>query len=451
MRSGISAALALLTVTAPAAAEPAPYTRALAAGYKALTLCGAIFNGHRTQAEAEALELKGIYPELDQIVPELAATVTHNGYAGSVAVPFDKALPPRFAIWRWEQGCVTEPIGRPVMTPVLNFIAAPKGPEATDGHSWPMGDVAALQPAKTLRPVTVKAFDATTYGRDSQTTAVVVVRNGQIVAEQYRDGFDFHTAQRTWSVAKSLSGTLVGIAGVDPAKPAPVPEWQAPGDPRMAIKLDNLMRMASGLHSETAGNRTDAIYFGGTAVTEQATGWPLDASPGTRFRYANDDILLAVRALRASLGDPLYAGFPKRALFDRIGMTRTIAETDWQGNYVLSSQVWSTARDLARFGLLYLDDGVWNGQRILPEGWVKYVTSPSGPQPDGAFGYGATFWLINKSPGVPADTFAAIGNRGQYVVIVPSRKIVIVRRGEDPAGASFDIAKFTADVVAALK
>ncbi len=131
-------------------------------------------------------------------------------------------------------------------------------------------------------------------------------------------------------------------------------------------------------------------------------------------------------------------------------MERTVAEADWQGNYILSSQVWTTARDLARFGQLYLDDGIVNGARILPEGWVEYVSTPSGPQPDGPFGYGAGFWLMNKSDGVPPDTFAAFGNRGQYVVIVPSRKLVIVRRGEDPAGARFDIAAFTKDVLAAL-
>ena len=117
---------------------------------------------------------------------------------------------------------------------------------------------------------------------------------------------------------------------------------------------------------------------------------------------------------------------------------------------MLSSQVWSTARDLARFGMLYLNNGVWNGQRILPENWRAYVTTPSGPQPPGDFGYGAGFWLMNRSDGVPPDTFAAFGNRGQFVVIVPSRQVVIVRRGEDPAGTRFDIAAFTRDVLAAL-
>jgi CubicO group peptidase (beta-lactamase class C family) len=111
-----------------------------------------------------------------------------------------------------------------------------------------------------------------------------------------------------------------------------------------------------------------------------------------------------------------------------------------------------TARDLARFGQLYLNDGkLPDGTRILPEGWARYVSSPSDPQPDGPFGYGAGFWLLNKSDGVPPDTYAAFGNRGQYVVIVPSRQMVIVRRGEDPVGSRFDIAAFTRDVLAALE
>jgi CubicO group peptidase (beta-lactamase class C family) len=204
--------------------------------------------------------------------------------------------------------------------------------------------------------------------------------------------------------------------------------------------------MASGLTSDTAGNRTDALYFGGTTVDEQTPGWPLIAPPGSTFRYANNDSLLAVMSINRS-----FATHPPRDFFARVSMHSTIAETDWRGNYMLSSQVWATARDLARFGQLYLNNGEWNGQRILPENWRTYVSTPSGPQPPGEFGYGASFWLMNRSEGVPADTFAAIGNRGQYVVIVPSRNIVIVRRGEDPAGARFDIAALTREVLAALE
>jgi CubicO group peptidase (beta-lactamase class C family) len=234
--------------------------------------------------------------------------------------------------------------------------------------------------------------------------------------------------------------------------PAPIPEWQSPGDPRQAIATDHLLRMASGLHSDTAGNRTDATYFGGSTVTEDATHWPLEAPPATRFRYANNDTLLAIRGLKAKLGGGERAlAFPFTDLFWRIGMTRTVPETDWQGNFILSSQVWTTARDLARLGLLYLDDGVWNGERILPPGWGGYVSRRGPAQPASGYGYGATFWTFPPDLGIPADAYLAQGNRGQYLVIVPSRRIVIVRRGFDGPGTGFDPGRFTQDVLAALR
>jgi CubicO group peptidase (beta-lactamase class C family) len=287
------------------------------------------------------------------------------------------------------------------------------------------------------------------YGEGANTTGVVILQDDRLVGEWYAPGFGPQTPQRTWSVAKSLAGTVIGAAvqrgEVDVNAPAAIVDWSRPGDPRAAITLDNLMRMASGLTSDTAGNRTDALYFGGVGVDEQATTWPLIAAPGSRFRYANNDILLAILSLA-----PTFAEHPPAELFRTLGMYDTVAETDWRGNYILSSQVWSTARDLARFGQLYVDDGVVDGVRILPEGWRDYVSRPSGPQPRGEQGYGATFWLFDKSEGIPADAISANGNRGQYVIIVPSRRIVIVRRGEDPASDRFDHIAFTRDVLAAL-
>lgn len=182
-------------------------------------------------------------------------------------------------------------------------------------------------------------------------------------------------------------------------------------------------------------------------MTERATAWPLLYKPGTRFRYANNDTLLAVHAARAQ-----YRDFDPYGFFQKLGMTRTYVETDWQDNYILSSQVWTTARDLGRMGLLYLNNGMWNGERLLPENWRAYVSTPSGPQPEGRnFGYGATFWLMNQSDGIPKDTFAAFGNRGQYLVIIPSLNLVIVRRGYDSGENRFDIEAFTRDIVTAIK
>jgi CubicO group peptidase (beta-lactamase class C family) len=434
---------AALSLAAPAqAAELTTYQRALAAGYKAGILCSGIFNAGRTQEQIEALELTGIYPEFQPLVRSLPAVVDRS--TAQVTVAFDPVLPPRRAHARAGLGCVTEPIGQTVTASapieMQRPMAAPALPSRLNGG---------------LRVATAQAFEGN-YGPAARTTGVVILRDGRIVAERHGQGFDATTSNRTWSAAKSVSGTLVGIAVrqglLHPAKAARVPEWTTPGDPRAGVSLDHLLRMASGLHSDTAGNRTDALYTGATTVTQETVHWPLETVPGTRFRYANNDTLLAIRSLRAAIHDDTrYHAFPRTELFDKIGMSQTIAETDWQGNFILSSQVWSTARDLARLGLLWLNDGVWQGERILPEGWMKYMTTPSGPQPAEGPGYGATMWLFGPKQGLPEGSYAAQGNRGQYIMVVPSHKLVIVRRGEDPVGARFDIAKFTADVIAAIK
>lgn len=437
---------ALAALAAPAAAQDGAYARAIAAGYKASILCGAIFNGGRSQAAAEAQELSGIYPEYQDVMSRLPATVDRA--AGTVSVPWSDTLPPRQSIWRRGKGCTTLPPGA---APAAGDPAP--APRAPDPRAWPMGDAGiAPRPTPALAAALDRAFGGG-YGAAALTVGALVVKDGQIVAERYAAGWGPFTGNRTWSVAKSIAGTLIGMAAasgaIDPAAPAPIPEWRSAGDPRARITTDQLLRMASGLYSDTAGNRTDPVYFGGTAVTERTTGWPLEVAPGTRFRYANNDILLAVRGLRAALGEPAYAAFPARA-FARLGMTGTVAEADWQGNFILSSQAWSTARDLARLGLLWLNDGVWQGERLLPAGWMAAMTRPAGPQPASGPGYGATLWLFGPDQGLPAGSYAAQGNRGQFVMVVPSHRLVIVRRGEDPGGR-FDIARFAADVLAAVE
>lgn len=454
--------LPLLLATSTAAAqtvverEQAVHARAVAAGYKALTLCSAVFNAGRTQAQAEALELVGIYPDYQADVEALDAEV--DAQTRTVAVAFDAALPPRIAAWRPNLGCAQLPIGADagVIAALPRFDAS--APDLDD-RPWPLGDrdatAAPRGDADALAAAVEAAFDTPAYGAGHATTGVLVLQDGRIIAERYREGFGPHVSQRTWSVAKSLTGALIGVARqageLDVSKPALVPEWQAAGDPRAAITVEQLLRMSSGLHSDTAGNRTDALYFGGVTVAESATGGALVHPPGTHFRYANNDSVLAVHALRAATDDEERAlSRPYTDLFWPLGMTRTYAETDWRGGFVLSSQVWSTARDLARFGLLLQQDGVFEGRRLLPEGWVHAATTPSGPQPEGDFGYGATLWLMSRTPDVPADAFAAMGNRGQYVIVVPSRGVVIVRRGEDPTGQRFDPAAFAAALLAAL-
>lgn len=450
------ASLPLLFASAPAAPQSAeavqegrhPYVRAVAAGYRAAMVCGAVFNAGRTEASVDRWELVGIYPEYDALVRELRTSVDRR--AGVVDVFWDARMPARRAVWRRGSGCTLAPIGsgtpKPGPLPTPPLAAAPPDP-----RPWPLGDAGiAPPPSSALDDAVTRAFDES-YGRGVHTAGVVVLRDGRVIAERYAEGFDAFTSNRTWSVAKSIAGTIVGMAGTDPRQRANIPEWRrSPGDPRAAITVDNLLRMASGLHSDSAGNRTDAIYFGGTTVTEQATSWPLEARPGTRFRYANNDILLAIRSVRATIGETRYRALPD-TLFTTLGMRHTVAERDWQGNYILSSDIWTTARDLARLGQFWLQDGVWQGRRLLPARWVKYMTAQTGPQPERAERYGASIWLFGPAQGLPAGSYSAQGNRGQFVAVIPSQRLVIVRRGEDPGAARFDIAKFAAAVIEATK
>lgn len=456
IRTSLAAATLLFAVT-PAAAQSqqerldARYDRALAAGYKAVMLCGAIANAEangasRTPDSVSRWELMGIQPPLDGIVNTLDYRIlrSEDGTLLRVDVSWADDMPPRIANHAVGEGCRLAPVGAVSDAPEGGAARTSSQPDVA-GTLLPL-ETRTEAPAALVATIS-RAFEGR-YGEGARTTAVLVSSPG-IFLEQYHSEFAKDVPQRTWSVAKSIAATLLGAAvyrgEADVRASAGLGEDE--NDPRRAITNDHLLRMASGRYSDTPGNRTDPLYWGGATVDEVALDWPLIAAPGSSYRYANNDTLAAIAAI-----EPTFAAHPPAAFFAMLGMTGTVAETDWQGNFILSSQVWSTARDLARFGQLYLDDGkLPSGTRILPEGWVKYVATPSGPQPEGPYGYGAGFWLLNKSEGVPSDTFGAFGNRGQYVVIVPSRKVVIVRRGEDPVGSSFDIAAFTRDVLASIE
>src|SRR5262245_38174805 len=348
----------------------------LLAGWKAGAACSAVFVAGRPLGEVLEDELGGL-PAGARALPD---PVVHEAER-LVEAGVGTGGPPRIAVHRDGFGCTTLPPGaaRADARALPRFPLAPPGDAS--GAPWPDGEPAdVVEPREALARVLAAAFDGSSYGAATKTIGVVVVQRGRIVGERYRPGFGPATTYRTWSVAKSLTGALIGIAIGEGRlvrdAPAPVPEWQAPGDARARITLADLLHMSSGLAER--GADAEAIYFGGADSIAEITRAGLEAEPGTRWLYANRDTLLLVRALRRVLRDDAsYWSFPRRALFDRIGMRRTVAETDWRGNFVLSSQVQSTARDLARFGLLLLQDGVWNGERVLPEGWVAYGRTPA--------------------------------------------------------------------------
>ncbi len=477
----IRKALSLAAAVAMSAATPATaqevsqdelqerYDRALAAGYKALFLCSAIAHAERngatrTPESVHEWELSGIQTPLEDVIRDLPFEIFRGdaGIVRHVLVDWADDMPPRIARHDFNYGCVVLPIGWDPETLRSELDVPAVSMETHDeepSFSFTLGGATGKSDARTIREpsaldLVFGAAMKSNYGEGSRTTALVTRRGfasqGLVAQARYRAGFDEKTPQRTWSVAKSIAATLVGMAIENGAPCAenhsPVnPEYGA-ADPRREVTIDHLLRMASGRFSDTAGARTDPLYWGGTTVGERAANWPLVHAPGTVFRYANNDTLMAIEAIKCSFEED-----PISEQFAALGMEETIAETDWQGNYILSSQVWATANDLATLGQLYLNNGVTqDGTRILPENWLEYISTPSGPQPDGPLGYGASWWLVNKSQGIPADTIAALGNRGQYLIVVPSRDMVIVRRGEDPVGSRFDFVSFTRDVLAAL-
>ena len=464
----LSSLLALsVGAAAPSVAdETAATVDAYAAGYKAAFTCSALFNAGKSLANIRTQELAGIYDLVQERVVQLPNPQI-SARDKRVTVKFSDDLPPRIAQWRPHLGCVQLPVGADIdaaqYVPTLpDSIAAPDA-RTDDGAPWAnRAEIDAPTGNAAYNKVIDRAFTRGGYGSHARTTALLVATRDEILTEHYLDSFTPTTSQRTWSVAKSIAASVIGVAVqegmIDVKAPAGLPEWSRPADPRRNITLENLLHMASGLDSNRAGNRTDRLYIGGGLVTDTATRTSLEAKPGARWKYANNDTLLAVRALRAAMNDDeKYLSFPFTDLLYKIGMTHTKLETDWEGNFVLSSQVWTTARDMARLGLLYLNDGVWNGERILPEGWTQYVATPAPSQPpargDGAptRGYGAQWWLYKDFPGIPSDAYAALGNRGQILMIIPSRGLIIVRRGHDMAGGpGFQIQDFARDLLAAM-
>ncbi len=434
--------------------------RSLAAGYKALFTCSATFNAGQDRAVINANELDGIYTDYRGMMRDLS-DANINERKRMVSVKFDDDRAPRMAVWRAGMGCALLPVG--AQPSAADWLPAFAGTRADTGRdtSTAIGDDVVLTPntlaVERLEAPISFAFDGESYGKGTRTSAVIIVHKGQVIAEQYARGIDADTPQRTWSVAKSLTATILGAAiedglvGLDNS--ALIADFNQGADPRRNITLRHVLNMSSGLESGTKGSRTDRVYFGGVKAMDMIRARMLEAEPGTRFKYSNYDSLIAMRYLREALDDDgTYFRYPYEAVLDKIGATSTTLETDWAGDFISSSQVYMTARDMARIGQLYLQDGYWGGERILPDGFVDFVSSPAPAQPeDGDFGYGGAFWLIGGVDGAPEGTYAGLGNRGQYMVIVPSHDLVIVRRGYDIADQPrFEIAKFTGNVVAVL-
>lgn len=344
--------------------------------------------------------------------------------------------------------------------------AAGLGPP-TYPDAFPQPDV--VEPSNpALREALDAAFAEPDATRLRQTKAIVVLQDGKLIAERYAAGYATNTPIWGHSLSKSVTNALIGILVRDGKlrvdQPAPMAAWRASTDPRNAITIDQLLRMTSGLpfdDTDAVVNPLTRMLFLERDMAGYAAQLPLDQSPGTAWGYSNAGYMILSRLLRNAAGNSAVETqrFVRRELFAPLGMRTATLDIDATGTPIGASNMYASARDWARFGQLYLDDGVAGGRRLLPQGWVAYSASQTLQT-----GYGAGFWtnLVTEGsvpiwdapwgmPELPRDAFYARGALGQYIVIVPSKRLVVARLGLTQNGGSTGIGGVVARIIAALQ
>jgi len=341
----------------------------------------------------------------------------------------------------------------------IDALKLPKSPPLLPEIAGP-GIVEPSDP--TLQAALDHAFEEPAEPPFRRTKAVVVVRDGRVIAERYAAGIGINTQLPGFSMTKSVVNALMGLLTqkglVTPSMPAPIPEWRGATDPRREIEVEHLMRMTTGLALDETNSGFDPsnlmyLYddMAGFAVKAR-----MIAPPGTRWAYSSATTQILARIIRDAVGGPEQTlALAWRELFNPLGMRDVTLEFDASGTLQGSANMLASARDWARFGLLYLDDGVIAGRRILQADWVGFSAAATLDTD-----YGAGFWT-NRSEheyakgrvrlGIPRDAFFASGNLGQRVVIIPSQQLVIVRLGDsvDPAGDIRGLGRLVKEVIAA--
>jgi CubicO group peptidase (beta-lactamase class C family) len=347
------------------------------------------------------------------------------------------------------QGCVTRPVGEDSVFFTPSVVPVNLPPAETT--PWPMGDVLPEEPfpAELDMAGVAAALDTAFGGPEAMTEAIVVTHMGRVIGERYGEGIDLRTPLESWSMGKSVTGALMGVLihrGVyELWQSAPVPEWQGEGDPRQQIRIGDIMRMSSGIRIrapqdpdyDPSKGYPDHVYLytGRVNSFEYAATRPQQWPPNTVGRYRNTDPVLTNYLIRLGvekLGEDYHA-FPRRALFDKIGVRDAVLETDPYGNFLTQGYEFLSARDWARLGILYLQDGVWNGERILPEGYAEYArTLAPAWVADGRPTYGGAFQWVNGAGSypVPKDATYFAGAGGQVTLMIPSHGLVVVRLGK---------------------
>jgi CubicO group peptidase (beta-lactamase class C family) len=402
-------------------------------------LCSAVFVSGRDANEAARNSAYFFMPREEQT----KVTFAVNTDAKLVRAQFGETT--REARFYGDQGCVIQQPGRAgvAFRPVPVKTALPDA----STQNWPMGDrdATAGKPTGIDLAKLKAATDAAFADPAALTAGFLVLHKGRIVAERYMDGITKDTQLESWSMGKSITATLFALLVKDGTytieQPAPVDLWhQVAGDPRAKIRNIDLLRMSSGLKfiAEQDPDYTPDkgypdhfyIYTGAVNAFDYTISQPVQFDPNTEGRYRNSDPLtigyLVKQAVQKRKEE--YLTWPQRALFDKIGIRRQVLETDPFGNFLLTGYDYGTPRNWARLGLLYLQDGMWQGTRLLPEGWSKFVSTlaPAWKRPV----YGAQFWINGDGAwNLPREAYFAAGAGGQNTFIVPSHQLVIVRMG----------------------
>jgi len=423
---------------------------ALVWGLPRLTRLAAVGCSYKAKALASAYFVSGLNPD-----PETAPEISAEAYTlmrlfrarvdrdrKTVTVSF-MGFQPKTAVYRPGLGAT--------------LTASPLPPAPSTLKPAPAGELPAAE-SSALRPILDAAF-AEAGPRVRRTRAIVVVRDGIVVAERYALGITQHTPLNGWSMTKSVMGALIGTLVRDGklalTDKCLLPQWR--GDSRAEITLEDLLRMRSGLrfseiYSDTRSDVTRMLYDQQDAAGYAASR-PLEHPPGTHWKYSSGTTNILSLIARKAVGEADYQAWPRKALFDPLGMTSAVFEPDAAGTFVGSSYLFATARDWARFGLLYAD----GGRGLLPDGWVRFGATATPQAPESQ--YGAHWWLkLSKELGgatpaaakIPADTFHALGHEGQCLTIIPSRRLVVVRLGLSIDIKAWDHAAFLAELLDAL-
>jgi CubicO group peptidase (beta-lactamase class C family) len=416
-------------------------------GYAAKNLCSDVFVSGRKADSVEAVDLNFSFIRF-----------TKND------VNYDEKSVTSHFLWGKSTAVYREGFGATLLRGIekesLGKIRYPSGVNpgySQDTIAWPLGNIV---------PDTDTGIDRVKLGEISNKLikdnaykgnafAFIVLHKGIPVVEAYKSQFNRQTRFLSWSMAKSftnaLVGVLVGEGKMDINKPADIDEWK--GDDRSKITLNDLMQMQSGLKwNEDYGSRSDVniMLFCKSNMSNFAADHTLEHPAGTYWYYSSGTANIVSYLIRKQFpDDSSYYSFANRQFFNKTGMPDAVFEVDASGTRIGSSYLYATALDYARFGLLYENDGVFNGERILPEGWVKYTTTAASGSKNG---YGAFFWLnkAKKFPSAPEDMYMCEGHDGQQIFILPTRELVVVVLGYSPMPVGMDCDRLLKDILGTL-